>query len=181
MRSAMMLIPPLLLFAAGLWAADENPYAKAKVGEWVYYRTERRFMSVRTTDEFLETVVKKTDDEVTLDCYHFAAKGEQKKTTRVINLHEKFDFFGKHNAAQNAGAIKEVGRGEEVVKIGDYEFKTTWIEEERTVKNERGEHTSKSKVWYCIDAPFRGLVRLHIETPSISEDMQLVSFSKREL
>lgn len=135
----------LISFAAK--SADENPYKKAKVGDWVEYKMANKVggFAVDTTQK--KTVVKVSDTEVTLELETNGAK-----IPITIKLDQKYD----PTAAMKDAKVTKTGEGAEKLDAAGKSVDTKWTSTEVVTNN----MTIKSKVWMSTDVPLDGIVKM---------------------
>jgi hypothetical protein len=146
----------LLVMCGAVRAADENPLKKANVGDWVAYKIAGKMGGTSTESEMKQTVIKKSDVDVTLEMAMKAAGMEMPKQTVTIKFDQKYEPW-----KQNPNAtVKELGSGTEKLTIGDKTYDTEWKEFESTSNAMGREIKSKSKIWTSKDVPLGGMVKM---------------------
>lgn len=136
-------------------AEDENPFKAAKVGDWVEYTTAMKGEAFSFEGGMKQTVVAKTDAEVTLEIAMKTPAGEVKQQMK-IKLNEKYD--PRKPAGDDSAEVKELEKGEETLTIAGKSIKTQWTKHEITTK--KGPVTSMTgKAWVSKDVPLGGMVK----------------------
>lgn len=136
-------------------AEDENPYKTAKVGDWVEWTTSMKGDAFSFDGGMKQTVINKTDSEVTVEVAMKTPAGEVKQQMK-INLNEKYD--PRKPVGDSEATVKELEKGEETVTVAGKTLKTTWTKYEVTTK--KGPLTSMTgKAWVSKDVPLGGMVK----------------------
>ena len=111
MRSAIAAFA-LVCFVQSLQGADDdNPYRKAKIGDWVSYKMTGKNMEGTTK----MTVVSKDDKEVTFEVasiYSFMGKEQVAPVqTMKIDLTKSYDAISAANLKANNVKIEKLDEG----------------------------------------------------------------------
>jgi hypothetical protein len=138
-------------------AEEENPYKKAKVGDWVSYTMNHNMGGMSIDTEMKQTVVNKTDAAVTIEV---ATKvgGQDMKQTITIDLTKKYDIKTAGMPEGVEAEVKELDKGTENVTVAGKTFKTNWVTCEVVMKKPMP-MTVKSKAWVSTDVPLGGMVK----------------------
>jgi hypothetical protein len=155
-----------LLAAVGVvHAADDNPYTKAKAGDWATYSDietiPMKGKSTTVTRNVWFGITKKTDSEVTRGYLNTSgavpsnATPPRNSTSEVISLAAPFVQGKIFGASIGYEITKELGTGNETLAVSGKRFDTKWIEFEWKDKTASG----KIKMWICKDLPLEGVVR----------------------
>src|SRR5690242_4053652 len=115
----MKMVYAILLLALAVSARAEvsaqNFYASARIDEWAEYKTVATLKGKTTTVKNRQTVIRKTDDEVTLKVTE-ENDGQQSPTqSMTIDLREKWDPADMGDMPR--GSVKETGSGAETIKV----------------------------------------------------------------
>ena len=146
----------LLVLCGAARAADEHPFKKANVGDWIAHKMTAKMGGTSTESEMKQTVVKKTDVDITLEMAMKAAGMEMPKQSVTIKFEQKYEPW-----KQNPNAtVKELGSGTEKLTLGDKTYDTEWKEFETTANAMGREIKTKSKVWMAKDVPLGGMVKM---------------------
>ena len=130
----------------------DNPFKKARVGDWVEYVSQSIAFGRATTTQSRETVIKKTETEATVE-YVTKVGGKETKQQIIIPLTQKA-------ATTPAGVtVKELGEGTEVLTVAGRQLATTWAERETTITIQGKVVTTRDKEWHSPDVPLGGLVK----------------------
>lgn len=147
----------MCLVATAVRAEEENPFKKAKVGDWTQYAMKTVMAAATMESEMKQTVTKKTDTEVTYEVKMKANGMDMPAQTMTIKLDEKYD----PTHAQKGATVKEIAKGDEKLTIGGKTINTHWVEVETSMKIGDKDVVSKSKVWMAPDSvPLGGLVKM---------------------
>ena len=158
-------------------AAEENPLKNAKVGDFVSYKVTTNMGATAMQMEMKQTVVNKTETEVTMEV---ATKvmGQEMKQTHTFKLNEKYDprapMQGKGDAT-----FKELDKGEETITVGGKTMKTSWTSFETSYSAGANKVTTKGKAWVCPDVPLGGMVKTEMDMGAMGKsNMELVDFGR---
>lgn len=165
----------LICFIPAVQAPEgENPYRKAKVGDWVDYKMTGPNMQGSTK----MTVVAKDDKELT---YQVAGKFAFNGSEMVapiqklkIDLVKSYDPVIADNMKQNDVKFEKLGEGTEKIKIGDKEYDTKWTKMRTTSTVNGVTVVGEYKMWFCKDVPLSGMVRMETETGGFPTKLELV-------
>jgi len=147
------------LVAGGLCAAEmENPYKKAKVGDWVTYTTTTSMpaLNVNQTNTIKQTVKAKDEKEVTILIENEVAGAKMAQETKVA-LDKPYD--PTRAGAKQGTDIQKVGEGKETITVGGKKYACTWYQVKMTMKQATGDISGVTKSWVCTDVPLGGLVK----------------------
>lgn len=169
-----MSMAVLCLVAMAAHTEEENPFKKAKVGDWVEYTSKSEFSGQKSETEMKEVVTKKTETEVTYEMKIKAGGMDMPAQPVTIKLDQKYD----PTHAQKGATVKEVSKGEETLTVGGKSVSTKWVELETTMKMGDKDIVSKSKVWTAPDAvPLGGMVKMENDMGGVGKTtMELKDF-----
>src|SRR5262249_43513934 len=174
MRSVLIATALIGIVPSALLAGGDNPFAKAKVGEWVEYRMTGPGMEGKTK----MTIVAKGDREVT---YEVAATlstlGQEKvaATQRVaVDPKQAYTAIAAANLKRAGTKIETEGEGAEKLKAGGKEFDTKWTKMKCTTTQNGVTIVSDFKFWFCQDVPVSGLVRMETSTGTFTTKLELI-------
>lgn len=160
-RNLLLSVAGLFL-VAGVWAAEDNPYKKAKVGDWVKHKTATQTMGTNMSVLMTQKVTAKDDKGITIETV-MEANGKkmapQSATFTWDQLEKK-----KGNAWQAPGAkIEKIKEGDETITVGGKSYKCHWVESKVTVEKPV-QSSGMVKVWTCPDVPINGMVKMVSDT-----------------
>lgn len=169
-----MTIVLCLVTAVLAQAEDKHPYASAQVGDWIEYKTSTKMSGMSMDQNMKQTVIKKTETEVTIEIL-MAINGQEMKQPMVIKLNEKYEPFKQEGNA----SVKELGSGSEKISTNGKSYDTNWKEVELTATQEGQVVKTKSKVWSCLEVPLGGLVKMETDIAGMgTTTMELQGFGK---
>src|SRR5262249_52141848 len=126
MRSVLIATALIGIVPSALLAADDNPFAKAKVGDWVEYRMTGPAMKGKTK----MTIVAKADKEVTYEvAATFSVMGQEMVAPiqkMTVDLTKPYDAISAANLKRTGTKIETEAEGAEKLKVGGKEFDTKW-------------------------------------------------------
>src|SRR5262245_35887571 len=118
----LLVIAPFSLADDKAKAGKEHPYAKSKVGDWISYKTT----SGATVITNKQTVVGKTDDQVTLKIESKFGEQEHSQETKV-DLKKFFDPLNPEPVNGVKPQVKKLGEGKEKITVGGKAYDCTWL------------------------------------------------------
>jgi hypothetical protein len=176
MKKALVLaaVAGICLIPTALRAGDDNPFKKAKVGDWAEYKVTGLPYEARTK----MTVVAADDKEVTYEVTaSYTSMGKEIETpvqTLKVDLTKDYDPIIAANLKRTGTKIETTGEGTEKVKIGDKEFDTKWTKLKCTTTLNEFTVVSEYKMWLCKDVPLSGLVRMDSTIKDMTTRVELV-------
>ena len=173
MRLIVALMSLICLVPAASLAGDDNPYKKAKIGDWIEYRLTGTMQGTTKM-----TVVAKDDKEVSLEVtgtYSFMGmETAVPKQIQKIDLTKGYDAISAANLKSNNTKIDKVGEGTEKLKVGGKEFETKWKRLKSTTDVQGTTVVNEFKMWFSKDAPLGGLVRMDTTASGVNTKLELV-------
>jgi hypothetical protein len=176
----MITIAVAACFATTLFAADQdNPYRRAKVGDWAEYKMTGP--NIEGTTKM--TVVSKSDNEVTYEITStFSFMGNTTVApvqTIKIDLTKPYDAISAANLKANNVKIETLEEGKEKVKAAGKEYETTWKKLRSTAAANGMTIVSDYQMWFCKDVPLGGLVRMDTTISDVRTRVELVGTGKK--
>ncbi len=153
----------MVAFVAGGWcgAADvENPYKKAKVGDWVSYTQTANMvaMNMKQSTTMKQTVKAKDEKEVTL-LIEVDVNGNKVSNEVKIPLDQPYDPNTAGMPKEMDAKIEKIADGKESVTVAGKPYDCQWSEVKISMKSEGMDISGTSKSWTCADVPLSGLVK----------------------
>ena len=145
-----------LCLLAGLRAEEDNPFKKAKVGDWVSYTMKVEMPGTVIEAEMKQIVTAKTEKEVTFESITTREGQESKSPSITVKLDQKFDPLQLPEGAK----LKEIAKGDEKITAGGKTFDTQWQQVEVTTKNGDQDVTTKAKIWLSATVPLTTIVKI---------------------
>src|SRR5262245_15405096 len=140
---------------------DDNPFRKAKVGDWVEYKMTTSFGGNNIEGKVKMTVTEKTDKEATIKTTAAVNGMDVPGQETKIDLSKAYDPSGGANLPKGSDVKTEKeDDGKEKIKIGDKEYDCTWTKNKVTGKANGVEIEGEVKVWIAKDAPLSGMVKM---------------------
>ena len=174
MLRTMLGIVVAVSLMSSAWSADaENPFKKAKVGDWVEYKIVNKAGGMNMDGSQKQTVTAKTDEECTVEVA-MKMMGQEMKSSYTVKLNEKFDPMKQPGMD---ATVKELGTGEDKVTIDGKELNTKWVEAEVVTKAGGQEMKIKTKAWTSTEVPLGGLVKMDSDMGAMGKmNMELTKF-----
>jgi hypothetical protein len=179
MRSFMVVA----LLACSLHAAQvsekENPFKKAKVGDWIEYRMTGPNMEGKTK----MTITSKDDKEVAYDIESKVSFNGKEVTGPVqkqkIDLTKSYDPVVAANLKAKNATLEKEGEGNEKIKVGNKEYETKWTKLKSTTTFNNVTVVSDYKMWFSKDVPLSGMVKMETTVSNIATKVELVGFGSK--
>jgi len=158
----LMAVVALTLTVSGYCAEQENPYKKAKVGDWIEHKMSNDMGAMKMESSMRKEVTAISEKEVTLKMTTEAMG--QKNTMEVkIPLDKPYDPMNP--GAENPDLkVEKLGEGDETVTVGGKDYKAHWYSVKVTGKTQGMEMDTTSKVWISKDVPLEGIVKMETTT-----------------
>jgi len=150
----------------------DNPFKKAKVGQWAEYSAAigGQTMTLR------QTVTAKTDKVATLKSEVRFGPNALGASEQKIPLDKPMDFAQIQRAAagpqaQGKADVKEIERGQETIEVAGKKYPCTWIKYETKLEFSGQKVESTFVIWASPEAPLSGLVRLQVENKLMQQNL----------
>ena len=178
LRWSLVLAGVLLLAKGSLAGEAENPFKKAKVGDWVSYNTTT-VMGVegaKTNSAIKQTVKAKDEKELTV-LFEMDTAGQKHSQEVKIPLDKPYDPTAAAPKMPQAKTEK-LGEGDETITVGGKQYACHWVQ----IKATMGPGTvSTSKVWSCPDVPLGGTVKMETVMDITAGETAMKTTSTMEL
>ena len=143
----------------------EHPMAKAKVGDWVSYKSTTAAPGlpkpiVSTTKQMVK---EKTDSEVTLSV-ESSVDGNSNTQDTKIDLKQVNDPLNPPPVDGVKMTVKKLGAGKEKLTIGGKTYDCEWMHLEINMEVQGTNTKTTTKEWTCKDVPCGGIVKYVSET-----------------
>jgi len=165
-------------------AADEdNPFKKAKVGDFTEYKSTISAMGKPFQATMKMVVIAKNDKEATIEITTKASlmgKDLPPQTqTQKIDLTKPYDQTASANLPKGTDVKIEKGQTTEKIKAGGKEYECTWMKAKSTFKS--GELTTESdmKIWISKDVPLSGMVKMEVKSQFANLTLELSSAGRK--
>jgi hypothetical protein len=169
--AVVLALAPL---ARGAEEAKENPYKKAKVGDWVEYKIVSTFGDMKIDGTVKVTVTDKTDKEVTLKSVPTVNGMEAPATETKVDLTKPFDPLATGTLPQGAEAkVEKTGEGKEKIRVGGKEYDCEWVKMKISGKSQGIEFTGDAKVWTSPTLPLGGVAKTDMNMKVLNMDVNM--------
>lgn len=173
---ALILIAPFCLADDKPKTEKEHPFAKAKVGDWVSYKTTMSANPMPITSK--QTVKTRTDTEVTLTMESKVGDYSTSQDAK-INLKEKFDPLNPPEVNGVRPVVKKLGQGKEKISIGGKTYDCEWLQLEVINDIAGTKMKSITKTWTCKDVPCGGMVKTVSDTDGTKSTIELTGHGSK--
>ncbi len=163
------LLAPVLVAVCtvSLWAADDNPYKNARVGDYSTFEIKTEIAGLSMCGEMTQTVTKRTDKELTVQISGYITfmgnKQQIPPQEQKIDLTQPFDPTKVPGQLPPGASVQiEKGKeGKEKLTIGKKDYQCTWTayKVKSTVNGMAFEFDVR--VWMSNDAPM-GMVKMQM-------------------
>lgn len=181
---ALWLMCLTLLLASGYaqaLRADDNPYKRSEVGDWVSYKSEVQLPNGQKVSTTLKQIVKAKDDkEVTIAIE--TQSGNMKLPAREIKVRLDQPYDPATSIRQMGGNNKaeKIDEGTETVKIDNQFYPCQWVKMKISVDAAGQKFETTSKVWTSKEIPVGGLVKMETEVAGQKVVMLLTGHGKKK-
>ncbi len=160
-------------------AADEpNPYKDTKVGDYATYTMTMKIGALNTKGTVTQTVVKKSDKEVTVEVTGTATdfNGQEKAIPaqkQTVDLTKPYDPTQAAKLPPGVNAKVEKGKeGKEKIKAGGKEYETTWHTYKVKAEAMGQKIDADVKVWMAKGVP-GGMVKMTMITEVAGQKLEM--------
>jgi len=133
-------------------AAEENPFKKAKEGDWTEYSITRKVSGATVAWAQKRIVTKVTATEVTVEVVTIVSGQKDTKDSYTIKLNEPYDYFKTYSESAKS---KATATGEDKLVVKGSSLNTKWTEYEL----DNGGKVRKHKMWISTELPLDGVVK----------------------
>ena len=158
--------------------AEDNPFKKAEVGDWVSYKMTTEMPNVPAGGmnmETKQTVTAKTEKEVTMKVETLMNGNSMGAQEVKIPLDQPYDA-----TKTTQGTTEKTGEGEESVTVGGKTYACKWITFKSHTETNGMKIDSDSKVWVSTGVPLGGMVKTDTSTSmNIKVHMELSGAGKK--
>jgi hypothetical protein len=163
-------------------ATEENPFKKAKVGDYAEYKMTTMFGGLNFEGTAKNVVSEKTEKEATLKTTIKAGDQELPGQESKIDLSKPYD--PKSTATLPKGdevKVEKISDGKEKIKLGGKEYDCTWEKSKIKGKANGVDVDAEVKVWTCKTVPLGGMVKMEVKSELFNVSMELIETgSKKE-
>jgi hypothetical protein len=156
MSARLIAVLALLSVVPFAVAADEeNPYKKAKVGDYATYKVSTKFGGMNLEGTMTQKVSEKSDKEVTLKVSLKINGMELPAQEQKIDLTKPFDPTKTGLPPGAEATVEKLKDGKEKVKAGGKEYETKWESYKIKAKTNGMEIEGQIKAWMAKDFLFQ--------------------------
>ncbi|HJZ93755.1 MAG TPA: hypothetical protein VKE40_22965 [Gemmataceae bacterium] len=148
---------------AAFGADEENPYKKAKVGDYATYKTTMKFAGMTLEGTMTQTVTAKSEKEATVTITTKMNGMDFPERKQTIDLTKPYDPL-KVTSDLPAGVeakVEKLKDGTEKLKVGDKSYDCKWETFKMKAKAAGLEIDTDAKVWQSKDTPLQ-LVKMEV-------------------
>ena len=175
MKHLLSVCALAICFAPAAYAADEeNPFKKAKEGDWAKFKMTTGVMGMNIDGELKMTVTAKTDKEATVKSTVTINGMELPGGEQKIDLTKPYDPTNASGLPKGTDVkVEKLGEGKEKIKIGTKEYDCTWLKIKSSAKIGDMNFDSEMKVWMSKDVPLGGMVKMEMKSKIADATMEL--------
>ena len=166
--AALLVLAP----AAARTADEDNPFRKAKVGDFATYKLTTTGLAA-SDGTATRTVTAKDDKEVVIRTVVKVAGKEQSVPDEKVDLTRPFDPLSAPALPGAAVRLERVKEGAEKVKAGGREYDTRWTTYKVTGRLNGLDVNGEVKVWLSKDVPL-ALVKMHTTADVAGKKLETV-------
>jgi hypothetical protein len=168
---AAVCLIPLLAPAQDKTEKTENPYKKAKVGDYVSYKMTTAFAGQNIEATMKQSVTAVSDTEVTVKIATMLMGMDLPAQTTKIDLTKPYDPIGV--ASKGKGKFEKKGEGKEKIKVGDKTYDCNWISGKMVAEAMGKTIESDIKVWFSKSVPLAGMVKMDMKSNLANVDLEI--------
>ncbi len=147
-------------------ATEDNPFQKAKVGDWAEYKMTQVGNGTKIDGKIKMEVTARTEKTAKVKRTLTTAFGQNiAYPEQEIDLTKPYDPTNTTNLPRGADVKVEKGEsGTEKIKFGDKEYETSWAKRKVTAKFNGRDQEAHFKYWTSRSGPLGGLVKMETTT-----------------
>ena len=153
-------------------ADEENPYKKAKVGDYATYKMNMKVGDFAITGTMTSTVTAKTDKSATVKVVGKVNGMDIPAQEQKIDLTKPYDPTKSAVPPGTDAKVEKLKEGKEKIKAGGKEYDCKWETYKVTGKAMGIEMTSEVKVWQAKDLPLQ-LVKMEMNAEFAGMKMEI--------
>jgi len=164
MRIAAVVVLGVLglpMLGLGARAAEENPFKKAKVGEWIEYTMNTEAMGQKMEMGMKQSVLAKDETSVTLRTESSMMGQKMPGQDVKILLDKPYEPYLQDQKLTDA-KVTPLGDGNETITVGGKSYACRWTKV-KVVATKPQAMEMTAKTWVCKDVPLSGMVRMESE------------------
>ena len=173
-------LTPLAVHAAD----DDNPFRKAKVGDYAKYSGAFQTGSFGRGFVRVQTVVAVNERELTLrtNPVYEGKELPTKTPDQKIDLTKPFNAATTDDANANLVKWDKQKSGTDKLKVGNTEYDCTWTTYKAVSANPNTEVTGELKVWMSKDVPFvmKRTLKMTVGTVEIVYEMEMIELGNKK-
>jgi hypothetical protein len=158
-------------------ADEENPFKKAKVGDYAEYKMTTGAMGANFESKMRTTVIAKDDKEaiieVTGKIMNMGKEVDIPTQKQTIDLTKPYDPTTSANMPKSADVKIEKGNGTEKIMAGGKQYDCTWIKAISSFKIGDMSLESEMKIWSSKEVPLSGMVKMEMKSKFANVTMEL--------
>lgn len=168
----------VIAFAAPLTASggdkNDNPFKKAKVGDYLAYKMKTSVMGNNIEATMKQTVTAVSEKEASfktvavVNGMNFPAGPETK-----IDLTKPYDPTAAALQKNPNGKFEKSGEGKEKIKIGEKTYECNWLSGKLVAEAKGIKINSDVKVWFTKSVPMSGMVKMEMKSDLANVTMEL--------
>ena len=175
MKSRLFAVAVALVAAPFICAAEEeNPYKKAKVGDFATYKMTTKIAGMNVEGTVTQTVTAKTDKKVTVETTAHVNGMDIPAQKQEIDLTKPFDPTKAGSLPQGTDVkVEKLKDGTEKIKVGDKEYSTKWETYKMKMSTMGMDFNADMKVWQTKDLNLP-MVKMEMTAEVAGNKMEIV-------
>src|SRR5262245_31822518 len=154
----------------------ENPFKKAKVGDWAEYKMSTNVKGFAIDASMKMTVTDKNDKEVTLKTSIKIMDMDLPGQETKVDLTKPFDPLSTANIPKGTKAkVEKAGEGKEKITVGGKTYECTWMKLKIAAEVKGVNLDSEVKVWMSKTVPMSGMVKMEMKSNLADMTMELTN------
>jgi len=172
----MLALAAVLLFAPVTLAQDakDNPFKKAKVGDYLAYKMTTSVMGKDFDVTMKQTITAITEKEATLKSQASTMGFDLPAQETKIDLTKPYDPAAAVNQGKKGKAkFEKISEGKEKITVNGKSYDCNWISGKLSGEAKGLNIASEVKIWFSPAVPMSGLVKMEMKSNIANVKMEL--------
>jgi hypothetical protein len=159
---------------------QENPFKKAKVGDWAEYKGTTSVMGKTIDFTVKMTVTDINEKEASISTAATFQGMQTPAQTAKIDLTKPYDPTNLANIPKDAKAkVQKLSDGKEKITVSGKSYDTDWTKLKVLAEKQGIRLDSEVKVWISKDVPLSGMVRMELTSELANMTMELTGTGRK--
>jgi len=159
---------------------QDNPFRKAKVGDFVGYKVTTSVMGKSIDVEMKQVVSAKTDKEATLTTTATVMGMQAPPRDTKIDLTKEYDPIAAATQAKGKGTFEKTGTGKEKLSVNGKNYDCEWIKGKVVADAGGKKLESDVQIWFSKALPLTGMVKMSMKSNFLEMTMEATDFGSEK-